>query len=186
MSTNTYDQHKVSVIHCTSSLFSIGTWTILRIPEAASRQLPSRGLVCVEGTANDVPFNTVLEPDGRGGHWFKVDKALQATLEAEPGDAAELKLTPSTDWPEPDVPEDLSQALMRNPVVYTLWKDITPLARWDWIRWIRSTKSRETRRRRIDAACDKMAKGERRPCCFNRNMCTVPEVSHSGVLLDSP
>ena len=185
MSTDTRGRHTES-IHCRSTLFSIGVWTILRIAKEASSQLPSRGLVSVEACINDVSFRTVLEPDGKGSHWLSVDKALQDSCGIQAGEAVELKLTPLTDWPEPEVPEDLEKALMLDPGVFALWKDITPLARWDWIRWIRSTQNRETRMRRIDAARDKMAKGERRPCCFNRNMCTEPEVSRSGVLLDPP
>ncbi len=183
MSTYTRNQHNVSVIHCKTTLFFVGTWTILRIPETASALLPSRGLTFVEGTINNVPFKAVLEPDGKGSHWFRVEKALQDSLEASAGDTVALELKPSTNWPEPDVPEDLKKALMLDPNIRTLWQDIPPLARWDWVRWIRSTKNRETRMRRIEAACDKMAKGERRPCCFNRNMCTEPEVSRKGVLL---
>ena len=38
--------------------------TILRLPEKASRKLPSRGQVAVQGTINGHGFQTVLEPDG--------------------------------------------------------------------------------------------------------------------------
>ena len=80
-------------------------------------------------------------------------------------------------------PEVVETPVEENPQVHKLWMDITPMARWDWIRWIRSTKQVETRRRRIEVACSKLKKGERRPCCFNRTVCTDPEVSNNGVLL---
>ena len=42
---------------------------------------------------------------------------------------------------------------------------------------IRATHNPETRSRRIEVALSKIKAGERRPCCFNRNQCTEPEVS---------
>jgi hypothetical protein len=176
----------MSAIRFKARLFNIGSRTILRMPESASAKLPSRGMTLVEGTINTFPFQAVLDPDGKGSHWFRVDKTLLEAANANAGDIAMLAIEPSTHWPEPTVPGDLKDALAAAPQAHTLWLDITPMARWDWIRWIGSTSQPETRRRRIDAACDKLKKGERRPCCFNRNLCTEPSVSHSGVLLDTP
>ena len=62
------------------------------------------------------------------------------------------------------VPEKLA----RIPGVAT-WKDITPLARRDWIHWIGSGKKAETRAKRIAVARDKLASGSRRACCFDRS-----------------
>src|SRR6266508_281884 len=83
-----------------------------------------------------------------------------------------------------EVPADLKSALTDSPQVHKLWMDITPMARWDWIRWIRATKQPETRKRRIEVACSKLKAGTRRPCCFNRNLCTEPSVSNNGMLLE--
>ena len=49
------------------------------------------------------------------------------------------------------------------------WKDITTVARRDWIHWITSGKKAETRVKRIDVAIDKLACGNRRACCFDRS-----------------
>ncbi len=48
-----------------------------------------------------------------------------------------------------------------------VWSDITPAARRDFIHWIVSPKRPETRVKRIETACDMLAKGKRRPCCFD-------------------
>jgi len=66
----------------------------------------------------------------------------------------------------PRVPTDLRKALASTPRAKVLWKDITPIARRDWILWISSAKKRETRQRRIEKACDMLASGKRRVCCF--------------------
>jgi hypothetical protein len=44
-----------------------------------------------------------------------------------------------------------------------------PAARRDWIFWISTAKQAETRVRRIANACDMLAKGKRRVCCFDRS-----------------
>jgi hypothetical protein len=173
----------MSPIRFKAKLFKIGSWTLLRLPESASAKLPSRGMTLVEGTINSFPFQAVLDPDGKGSHWFRVDKTLLEAAKADAGDTAVLAIGPSINWPEPTVPADLKNALAAAPRAHTLWMDITPMARWDWVRWIGATKQPETRRRRIETACDKLKKGERRPCCFNRNLCTEPSVSLNGVLL---
>src|ERR1700704_4851940 len=65
------------------------------------------------------------------------------------------------------VPADLRKALAAAPLVEAVWKDLTPIARRDFILWIDSAKQLETRRRRIQRACEMLAEGKRRPCCFS-------------------
>ena len=167
-----------------ATLTAIGSQTILRLPEAASGKLPSRGMCVVEGTFNGHAFQAPLEPDGLGSHWFRVSNTMLKTARADVGDSVSIALEPMTPWPEPKVPADLAEALASDPQARRLWKDITPVARWDWIRWIRAVKTPETRQKHIDVALDKLNKGMRRPCCFNRNLCSEPYVSHNWVLLD--
>lgn len=67
---------------------------------------------------------------------------------------------------ETKVPRDLQNALARSVVVERAWKDITPIARRDFITWIESAQQEETRLRRIEKACSVLAAGKRRPCCY--------------------
>lgn len=67
---------------------------------------------------------------------------------------------------EPKVPTDLRKALAAAPLSETVWKDLTPIARRDFISWIESAKQPETRRRRIKKTGDMLANGKRRPCCY--------------------
>jgi hypothetical protein len=180
----------MSAICFDAKLYNIGSWTILRLPESASAKLPSRGMTMVKGTINGVPFKALLEPDGRYGpgqrpsHWFAPDKKLLDDARAAAGDTVQVSLQTTKEWIEPEVPVDLKKALSSSPKAEALWNDITPLARWDWIRWIRAVKTRETREKHIEVALDKLNKGMRRPCCFNRNLCSEPSVSHNWVLLE--
>ncbi len=137
-----------------------------------------------DGAVNGHHFQAPLEPDGRGSHWFRVDEAMRKAIGADTGGTVTVTIEPSKQWPEPKVPADLQSALAGAPQAHALWLKITPMARWDWIRWIGATRQPETRSRHIEVACSKLKAGERRPCCFNRTVCTVPDVSKGGVLLD--
>jgi len=74
---------------------------------------------------------------------------------------------PATEEPEARVPTDLRNALAAAPMAKAQWKDLTPIARRDFISWIDSAKQTETRRRRIEKACSMLAAGKRRPCCYS-------------------
>jgi hypothetical protein len=180
----------MSTIHFETRLFQINDWTILRLPESASAQLPSRGMTMVAGTINGVPFKTLLEPDGRyapgrgSSHWFRPDEKLLDAASAQAGDTVQVALEPTKEWIEPEVPEDLQKALATSPKAAAIWTEISPLARWDWIRWIRAVKTEATRQKHVEVALDKLNKGMRRPCCFNRNLCSEPYVSHNWALLE--
>jgi hypothetical protein len=146
------------------------SWTFLTLPIEASARLPARGLVSVEGTINGSAFRATLQPDGQGGHWLKVDRKMREAAGVEAGDVLTLEIAPVAEEPEPSVPADLRKALAAaHPKARAVWSDITPMARRDFIHWIVSAKQAETRARRIRNACDMLAKGKRRPCCFDRS-----------------
>jgi Bacteriocin-protection, YdeI or OmpD-Associated/Domain of unknown function (DUF1905) len=160
---------------------------ILRLPQKASSKLPSRGQVAVQGTINGHAFQTVLEPDGSAGHWMRVDRNLEKAAALRAGDSATLEVEPRKEWPEPDVPQDLASALASAPKsIQNLWNEITPMARWEWVRWINATQNPETRKRRVEVTISKMESGKRRPCCFNLAACTDPDLSKNGRLKGIP
>jgi hypothetical protein len=167
-----------------AKLIAIGSQTILRLPEAASSKLPSRGVCLVEGTFNNHALEAPLEPDGMGSHWLRVSNTMLKAARVEVGDTVSVALEPMALWPEPKVPADLARALASDPPTRRLWMDITPLARWDWIRWIGSTRNRDTRTIRIEKTLSKLRSGKRAACCFNRSQCTDPWMSRNGVLLE--
>jgi hypothetical protein len=145
------------------------SWTFLVLPKHASKQLPTRSMTTAEGTINGVPFRATLEPDGQQSHWLKVTHKLREAASANVGDMLSLEIAPMEQEPEPKMPSDLRKALATAPKARTVWADLTPLARRDWIHWIVSAKQAETRERRIKNACSMLASGKRRPCCFDRS-----------------
>lgn len=174
---------RLPVIRFGAPFQRIGEAVIVRLPQKASQKLPSRGQVAVRATINGHEFPTVLEPDGLGGHWMRVGQEVRRAAGVGVGDSAILELETAKDWPEPNVPHDLEAALAAAPQkIQDLWKDITPMARWEWVRWVNETKSPDTRKKRVAVSVSKMNSGKRRPCCFDLASCTDPELARNGRL----
>jgi uncharacterized protein YdeI (YjbR/CyaY-like superfamily) len=65
-----------------------------------------------------------------------------------------------------ELPADLRDALRGNDIALAAWRDITPLARNEFICWVESAKQDTTRERRIRRTQEELAEGMRRPCCW--------------------
>jgi hypothetical protein len=114
-------------------------------------------MTSLQGTINGRPFRATLEPDGDKSHWLRVSNKMRQAAGADAGDVVSLEIAP------------LRKALAAAPEARAAWSDITPIARRDWIQWVVSAKRSETRARRIENACDMLAGGKRRVCCFDRS-----------------
>lgn len=64
------------------------------------------------------------------------------------------------------LPSDIHLALKSDVTTLTLWNNITPLARNEFICWIENAKANETRTRRITRTIEELHEGKRRPCCW--------------------
>jgi uncharacterized protein YdeI (YjbR/CyaY-like superfamily) len=65
-----------------------------------------------------------------------------------------------------ELPADLRAALATNATALAAWKDITPLARNEFICWVTDAKQAKTRERRIRRTQEELEEGMRRPCCW--------------------
>lgn len=143
-----------------------GAAPYLQLPKTAIAKLPSPGTTMVEGTIDGFPFRAPLESGAENTCALKLSKALQIATRANAGETVVVELTRVGDEPEVRVPLDLITALKAAAKARALWREITPMARREWVRWVISPRQSETRDRHIEAACDMLAKGKRRPCCF--------------------
>lgn len=64
------------------------------------------------------------------------------------------------------LPVDLKKALVSSQKALTVWEDITPLARNEWICWVESVKTPETRKHHVKRLIAELEEGMRRPCCW--------------------
>ena len=116
---------------------------------------------------------------------MRVSDELQRAAGVKAGDTVRVEITTNETWPEPVLPEDFAEALKVAPQkVKDKWRDITPMARWEWIRWMNATLSQETRAVRIEKTVSKLNGKHRRPCCFNLAACTEPYLMKSGRLIE--
>jgi len=145
------------------------SWAFVVLPKDVSEMLPRRGRTTVEGRFNGHGFTATLEPDGQLSHWLKVEKALYEAAGAGFGDDVVLEIMPALQEPEPEIPSDLQQALAAVPAARETWKDTTTIARLDWIHWVTSAKQARTRAKRIKDACEMLATGKKRVCCFDQS-----------------
>jgi hypothetical protein len=144
-------------------------WAFVVLPKDASEKLPRRGRTTVDGTINGYAFQATLEPDGQLSHWLRVSTELRETAGVDIGDVVTVEIMPVAQEPEPGIPSDLLAALTANPEARTVWDSTTTIARVDWIHWITSAKQTKTRTQRISDACDMLASGKRRVCCFDQS-----------------
>ena len=64
------------------------------------------------------------------------------------------------------LPADLREELIANSQSLAAWKDITTLARNEFICWVEDAKQPSTRERRIRRTQEELEEGQRRPCCW--------------------
>lgn len=138
---------------------------LLDVPDVVSKKVRSSGMSTVEGTINGHPFRATLEPKTSEGYWLPINKAMRDGADADASDTVQLAIMEPE--PEPTMPDDLRVAVTASDNAKTLWKDLTPIGRTDWIRWIVSAKQPETRARRIRRTVQQLSDGKRRPCCVN-------------------
>jgi len=154
---------------------------IIKVPKEISELLDSRGMNMADIAYKNMLFSVPLEPDGNGSHWFYLSELLIKNEKLSKGDIINITMEPSREWLEPVVPDDLMDKILSENL-FEKWNSLTVKARWEWIRFIRSTKNESTRSKRISVLSDKLLKGDKRPCCFDTTRCTITEVSKNGIL----
>ena len=112
-------------------------------------------------------FEALLEPDGKRSHWLRIAERELELAEASIGEEAHFEISALEQEPEPEIPSDLAKALEASPESRATWDTTTTIARIDWIHWISSSKQAKTRTKRIKVACEMLAAGKKRVCCFD-------------------
>lgn len=64
------------------------------------------------------------------------------------------------------VPADLRVALSKDHKALTLWNNLTPLARNEWICWVITVKKQETRDDHVKRVVSELKDNIKRPCCW--------------------
>ena len=65
--------------------------------------------------------------------------------------------------------DDETGRIRANKAAWSDWQRRPPSYRKTVTYWVVSAKKQETRDKRVSVAIDKMSKGNKRPCCFDRS-----------------
>lgn len=125
-----------------------GGWTFARIPEVLQSKTTPFGWVKVKGTIDDYEIkNYRLMPMGDGQLFFPVKAEIRKKIGKKEGDFVRIVLYPDN---EPiELPEELIQCLMDEPVAYSNFLSYTDGEKKAFIEWIYSAKTVETKVERI-------------------------------------
>jgi uncharacterized protein YdeI (YjbR/CyaY-like superfamily) len=76
----------------------------------------------------------------------------------------------ATNIPSPgilhELPTDLATVLLQNAELLSIWNDLTPIQRNEWICWITIVKKEATRAAHIQQMQEQLRDGQRQPCCW--------------------
>ncbi|MDQ3994644.1 MAG: YdeI/OmpD-associated family protein [Actinomycetota bacterium] len=126
------------------------TVTVIDIPFDVPATFGARR-VPVRGTVNGVEFRTTLMPM-HGEYCMIVNRHLRARAGIAAGETIRVELERDDEPRSLDPPDDLREALARDPEAWRFFDGLSYTHRKEYVEWIDEAKRDETRRRRIDQA----------------------------------
>ena len=64
-----------------------------------------------------------------------------------------------------ELPSDLESQLVASDLI-SIWEELSPIGRNEFICWIEDAKQEKTRSKRIHRAAERLLEGKKRPCCW--------------------
>lgn len=123
-------------------------WTGIVLPASSERVLGTRKQLSVVGTVNGRPVRSTAVATGTG-HFLCLDLRLRRELAIEVGSIVDVKLRRSAPVPSPPMPQELVDAIERQPQAPAWWDALSPAARTIASRWVGEAKSPELRLHRV-------------------------------------
>jgi hypothetical protein len=138
-----------------------GAWSCLQIPFDVEKLWGTKARLSVRGTMNGFAFRNLIFPDGKGGHTMPVNKTMQGSAKAGPGDVVKMELEPDNAPRIVATPPDFKKALAGDKAAAAFFERIAPSSRKMYVEWITGSKQAETRARRIAKAVQMLRAGKR-------------------------
>lgn len=137
-----------------------GGWTYAAIPEVLQNKNASFGWVKVKGSIDDYEFkNYTLMPMGNGKLFLPVKAEVRKKIGKHAGDWVHVILYADNSLTE--VPPEFLDCLTDVPGALKNFKSFTNGQQKEYIDWIYSAKTDETKVNRIAQAIQKIEKGKR-------------------------
>ncbi len=110
--------------------------------------------VKVKATIEGVPYRGSLVRMGGPNHMLVILKEIREKIGKSFGDEIELVIEEDTEPREVDIPQDMKEALARNPEAEAFFKQLSYTHQKEYVRWIEEAKQDRTRQRRLAQAVE--------------------------------
>jgi hypothetical protein len=137
-----------------------GGWTYAIIPEIAPDKNARFGWVKVQGSIDGYEIKKYhLMPSGEGTLMLFVKAEIRKKIKKQAGDTVHIILYSDN---EPlKIPEELLLCLQNEPKVLTFFNSLNESEQHQYVRWIYSAKTDETKVDRITKAVDRLLKRQK-------------------------
>ncbi len=137
-----------------------GGWTYARIPEVLQNKNSPFGWVKVKGRIDDYEIkNYKLMPMGNGQLFLPVKSDIRKKIGKKEGDWVKVILYP--DNAPTEIPEEFLDCLKEDPIAYKTFLTYTDGQQKEFIDWVYSAKTDDTKVERIVLALNKLLKQEK-------------------------
>ena len=137
-----------------------GGWTYAAIPEVLQDKHSPFGWVKVKGNIDDYEFkNYKLMPMGNGQLFLPVKSEIRKRIGKKEGDWVTVILY--ADKSSTEIPEEFLDCLKEDPIAYKTFLTYTDGQQKEFIDWVYSAKTDDTKVERIVLALNKLLKQEK-------------------------
>ena len=137
-----------------------GGWTYVRIPEVLQNKNSPFGWLKVKGRIDDYEIkNYKLMPMGNGQLFLPVKSDIRKKIGKKEGDWVKVILYP--DNAPTEIPEEFLDCLKEDPIAYKTFLTYTDGQQKEFIDWVYSAKTDDTKVERIVLALNKLLKQEK-------------------------
>lgn len=137
----------------TATLYRIGMNYCVDIPGSVSAGWDARH-VPVDIVVMGLMGKTTAMRRKDGGYRVFVNVSLREMSDLEEGDAIDVRVTPTAELSEPEVPPDLERALARSQADRDAWTGLTLRQQRDLVRYLDEAKGADTRREHLVRGLD--------------------------------
>lgn len=134
-----------------------GTWTYCTIPGDMEKLFGSKGQIRIKGKINNFSFHARLMPHGDGRHFLILNESIRKGAGIKVGDTISVTIQKDASSPEPEIPDELKKALMKNKTAAKYFNSLAPSHKKEYIGYITEAKKPETRMARIEKTTQKLA-----------------------------
>jgi hypothetical protein len=137
-----------------------GGSAMVNLPAEVGLALGKTGPAPVRCRINNIEFRTTISPTGIGTHTMVLNQQLRREASFKPGDDVLLRLELDSEPRVVEVPVDVQAALQARPAAEARFAKLSFSHKKEYMDYIDSAKSPETRTRRLGQLLAKLTKNE--------------------------